>query len=63
MDQAIRDSSWLVLVYHEVGTTVEDPTYSVTPQNLDAELKLMRDKGITVSTVDRALDAVVAQLG
>jgi peptidoglycan/xylan/chitin deacetylase (PgdA/CDA1 family) len=63
VDQAIRDKTWLVLVYHEVGTTVEDPTYSVTPQNLDAELKLMRDKGITVSTVDQALDAVVPQLG
>jgi peptidoglycan/xylan/chitin deacetylase (PgdA/CDA1 family) len=63
VDQAIRDKSWLVLVYHEVATTVEDPTYSVTPQNLDAELKLMRDKGITVSTVDQALDAVIPQLG
>jgi peptidoglycan/xylan/chitin deacetylase (PgdA/CDA1 family) len=62
VDQAIRDRSWLVLVYHEVGTTVEDPTYAVTPQNLDAELKLMRDKGITVSTVDQALDAIVPQV-
>ena len=48
---------------HEVGPTVEDPTYSVTPQNIDAELELIRDKGIAVSTVDQALDAVVPQLG
>ncbi|GAA0934333.1 polysaccharide deacetylase family protein [Virgisporangium aurantiacum] len=65
IDQAKRDNSWLVLVYHEVGanSAVEDPTYSVTPANLDAELALIKAKGITVSTVDKALDAVVPQLG
>jgi len=35
----------------------------MTPQNIDAELELIRDKGIAVSTVDQALDAVVPQLG
>jgi peptidoglycan/xylan/chitin deacetylase (PgdA/CDA1 family) len=65
VDQAKRDNSWLVLVYHEVGanSAVEDPTYSVTPANLDAELALIKSKAITVSTVDQALDAVVPQLG
>jgi peptidoglycan/xylan/chitin deacetylase (PgdA/CDA1 family) len=65
VDQAKRDNSWLVLVYHEVAANnaVEDPTYSVTPQNLDAELALIQAKGVTVSTVDQALDAVMPQLG
>jgi peptidoglycan/xylan/chitin deacetylase (PgdA/CDA1 family) len=62
VDQAIRDKSWLVLVYHEVSTTAEDPTYAVTPANLDAELKLIQGKGIQVSTLDKALDEVVPQL-
>lgn len=65
VDQALRDNSWLVLVYHEVAASsaVEDPTYSVTPRNLDAELALIKAKGITVSTVDQALDAVLPQVG
>ncbi|MGI5238175.1 polysaccharide deacetylase family protein [Dactylosporangium sp. CA-139066] len=62
IDQAIRDKSWLVLVYHEVSATAEDPTYAVTPANLEAELKLIQQKGITVATVDKALDEVVPQL-
>ncbi|MER7009450.1 polysaccharide deacetylase family protein [Dactylosporangium sp. NPDC000555] len=62
VDQAMRDKSWLVLVYHEVSTTAEDPTYAVTPANLEAELKLIQSKGIAVRTVDEALDEVVPQL-
>jgi peptidoglycan/xylan/chitin deacetylase (PgdA/CDA1 family) len=62
IDQAIRDKSWLVLVYHEVSATAEDPTYAVTPANLEAELKLIQGKAITVKTVDQALDEVVPQL-
>jgi hypothetical protein len=63
VDQAIRDRSWLILVYHEVGTGLPDPTYVVTPANLDAELRLIQSKGIAVRTVDQALDEVVPQLG
>nr|BFE55820.1 hypothetical protein GCM10020063_003460 [Dactylosporangium thailandense] len=62
IDQAIRDKSWLVLVYHEVSATAEDPTYAVTPANLDKELLLIQQKAITVKTVDQALDEVVPQL-
>jgi len=62
VDQALRDKSWLVLVYHEVDATAEDPTYAVTPANLEAELKLIQQKAITVKTVDQALDEVVPQL-
>ncbi|GAA2336784.1 polysaccharide deacetylase family protein [Dactylosporangium salmoneum] len=62
IDQAIRDKSWLVLVYHEVSASAEDPTYAVTPANLEAELKLIQQKGIAVRTVDQALDEVVPQL-
>jgi peptidoglycan/xylan/chitin deacetylase (PgdA/CDA1 family) len=63
VDQAVRDRSWLILVYHEVGTGLEDPTYAVTPANLDAELRLIQSKGIAVRTVDQALDEIVPQLG
>ncbi|MEU7867672.1 polysaccharide deacetylase family protein [Dactylosporangium sp. NPDC049140] len=62
IDQALRDRSWLVLVYHEVDATAEDPTYAVSPANLEAELKLIQQKAITAKTVDQALDEVVPQL-
>ncbi|WP_432991355.1 polysaccharide deacetylase family protein [Dactylosporangium sp. CA-233914] len=62
IDQAIRDKSWLVLVYHEVSASAEDPTYAVTPANLEAELKLIQQKGIAARTVDQALDEVIPQL-
>ncbi|MEV6929916.1 polysaccharide deacetylase family protein [Dactylosporangium sp. NPDC051485] len=62
IDQAVRDKSWLVLVYHEVSATAQDPAYAVTPANLEAELKLIQQKGIAVRTVDQALDEVVRQL-
>ncbi len=56
VDQAIRDKSWLVLVYHEVTASAEDPTYAVTPTNLGAELDLIKQKGIAVETVEQALN-------
>jgi peptidoglycan/xylan/chitin deacetylase (PgdA/CDA1 family) len=56
VDQAIRDKSWLVLVYHEVTAAAEDPTYAVTPTNLGKELDLIKQKGIAVETVDQALN-------
>lgn len=45
-----------------VRTGAEDPTYAVTPANLEAELKLIQRKAITVKTVDQALDEVGPQL-
>ena len=56
VDQAIKDKSWLVLVYHEVEAGAEDPTYAVTPANLKAELDLIQQKGIAVETVEHALN-------
>lgn len=60
--QAQADQSWLVIVYHEVTATAEDPTYAVTPANLDAELNIIKQSGVTVKTVQQALDEITAQL-
>lgn len=60
--QAQATNTWLVLVYHEVGTTNEDPTYSVTPAALDAQLNVIKQSGIAVVTVDQALDEILPQL-
>jgi len=62
VNQANLEKTWLVLVYHEVSNTPEDSTYAVTPTNLDAELSGIKQSGISVQTVDSALDEILAQL-
>lgn len=62
VNQAIADKSWLVLVYHEVDTNPADSTYAVTPTHLDQELALIKQSGVTVKTVQQALDELVPQL-
>jgi peptidoglycan/xylan/chitin deacetylase (PgdA/CDA1 family) len=62
VDQAQREHTWLVLVYHEVATAVEDPTYSISPADLDAQLAAIKARGIAVRTVGQALDEIQAQL-
>lgn len=62
VNQAAATKTWLVIVYHEVSTTPEDAQYSVTPANLDAELNIVKQSGLTVKTVDQALDEVTGQL-
>lgn len=62
VNQAMANKTWLVIVYHEVDAAAEDPTYAVTPANLDAELNIVKQSGVTVKTVDQALDEVTAQL-
>lgn len=60
--QAIATNTWLVLVYHEVDANPEDNTYAVTPANLDAELGIVKQSGITVKTVEQALAEITPQL-
>jgi peptidoglycan/xylan/chitin deacetylase (PgdA/CDA1 family) len=62
VNQAAATNTWLVIVYHEVDTAAEDPTYAVTPANLDLELNIIKQSGITVKTVDQALDEITPQL-
>ncbi len=62
IQQAQNDKTWLVIVYHEVDAAAEDPTYAVTPANLDAELNIVKQSGITVKTINAALDEIQAQL-
>jgi peptidoglycan/xylan/chitin deacetylase (PgdA/CDA1 family) len=61
VNQAIADKSWLVIVYHEVTTNAADPTYAVTPANLDAELNIVKQSGVSVLTVQQALNEITAQ--
>ena len=62
IDQAMKEGTWLVLFYHEVGTTDGGTQYTTTPAALDAEMAYLatqRDAGNTqVMTMTQALAAV-----
>lgn len=62
VNQAMLEKTWVVLVYHEVSTSAADQTYAVTPANLDSELSGIKQSGISVQTVDSALNEILAQL-
>ncbi len=62
VNQALNDKTWLVLVYHEVTASAADPTYAVTPANLDLELNYIKQSGISVQTVQQALNEIKGQL-
>lgn len=61
VDEAIANKTWLVIVYHEVDANVADPTYAVTPENLDAQLAYIKQTGVAVVTVAQALDELAPQ--
>ncbi len=61
VQKAQSEKSWLVLVYHEVRATGGDQ-YTVTPENLDAELAIIKASGIEVKTISQALAIIAAQL-
>jgi hypothetical protein len=61
IDQAIRDNSWLVLVYHRVAS---DPTQFDTPvADFRPQLQYLKDKAVTVKTLDQALSELEPQVG
>lgn len=62
IDEAIANKTWLVIVYHEVGTTVADPTYAVSPANLEQQLAYLKETGVSVVTVSQALAEIAPQV-
>jgi peptidoglycan/xylan/chitin deacetylase (PgdA/CDA1 family) len=62
VDQAIKNNSWLVIVYHRVATSdleeFDTPAADFRPQ-----LQYLKDKGVTVETLDRALSELEPQVG
>jgi len=60
VEQAARDKTWLILVYHEVGTNSHE--YSTTPAQLESHLEIIKKAGVPIVTVDQALNEVLPQL-
>jgi peptidoglycan/xylan/chitin deacetylase (PgdA/CDA1 family) len=64
VDQAAKDKTWLILVYHEVANTPVDPTddlYTTKPADLDAEMSIVKNSGLGVVTIDQGLNEVTPQ--
>ncbi len=64
VDEAIREKTWLVLVYHEVATTpaaANDAQYTTQPSDMQAELNYIHSSGIGVDTVAQAIQEIQAQ--
>ncbi len=62
--QAQHDKTWLVLVYHgvEADPSAAQEDYSITPAHLDTELASMQQAGVTVETLNQALNEIQPQL-
>lgn len=60
VDKAITDSTWLVIVYHDV---IDNPDpYDVRPADFAAQMQYIAQTGITVKTISQALSELVPQI-
>jgi peptidoglycan/xylan/chitin deacetylase (PgdA/CDA1 family) len=62
IDKAINDKSWLVLTYHRVETSNAD-LYNTIPQDIDDQLSYIKQSGVTVKTINDAINEVLPQIG
>ena len=60
IEQAVRDKTWLILLYHEVATNNHE--YSTTPAQLESHLEIIKKAGAPMVTVDQALREILPQL-
>ena len=65
VNAAVAQRSWLILVYHEIAVTPTDPTdalYDTQPSDLNAELAYIKNSGVSVETVNQAINEILPQL-
>ena len=65
VDQAARDRSWLILVYHEVAVTpiaAGDEFYTTSPADFSSELGIVKRSGLGIVTVAQAVAELSPQL-
>jgi hypothetical protein len=62
IDQAIRDMTWLVLVYHDIRP--DDGSgflYTTTPENMETVLAYLKEKNVATLTTSQAVSEIKAQ--
>lgn len=62
VNEAVATNTWLVLVYHEIGSTYDGTKFTTSTSNFNAQMNIIKQSGITVETNDQALDEIMAQL-
>lgn len=62
VNQAKATNTWLILVYHQVDPSTASGDYNTYPSDLDAQLAAIKSSGVTVKTVNQALDELLPQL-
>lgn len=60
-DTAQKNGYWLILVYHRIDDQNVGP-YDTTPTLLDAHLIQIQESGVTVTTVNGALNEIAGQI-
>lgn len=63
IDQAIRDKTWLVLVYHDIRP--DDGSgflYTTTPEDLETVLAYLKGKNVATVTTSQAVNEIKAQM-
>jgi peptidoglycan/xylan/chitin deacetylase (PgdA/CDA1 family) len=62
IQQAIKDKSWLILVYHRIATSsLED--FDTPYADFDPQMSYLKNSGVTVLTTNQALNEVIPQIG
>jgi len=62
VNEAKRTDSWLVLVYHQVIEDTSAADYSVTLEDFETQLSMVKQSGVEIKTVEQALDEILPQL-
>lgn len=62
IDGAIQQKTWLILLYHEVGANIGESVYNVSTTNFNANMSYLKNSGVTVVTMQQALNEINAQL-
>jgi peptidoglycan/xylan/chitin deacetylase (PgdA/CDA1 family) len=63
IDQAIRDKTWLVLVYHDIRP--DDGSgflYTTTPEDMETVLAYLKEKNVATLTTSQAVSEIQAQM-
>lgn len=60
VDQAVKDKSWLVLVYHRVAPNAGQ--YDTPQADFEPQMQIIKNSGATVLTMEKALDEVASQV-
>ncbi|MHB8103868.1 MAG: polysaccharide deacetylase family protein [Methanosarcina sp.] len=62
VDRAVRDKTWLIILYHHCTPTQTSDDYAVTTTNLDATLSYLKTQNVSVVTVNQALTEINSQM-